>query len=133
MDDIDATEEWLQSWAVGVDRQAEQSAELTRRVAAVNGEAASRDGAIRVVVKASGQVDRLELDDRVRALPGQVLAGRIMEVLRLAEADVSARVADQAAQTVGTDTETGRAVVQSFETRFPAVDRGEQEGARRGW
>jgi hypothetical protein len=43
-----------------------------------------------------------------------------MSVMRRAQAVVSSRVAEQVRDTVGEDTETGRAVLNSFETRFPA-------------
>ena len=118
MSDIDAAEEWLDSWAGQVNAQAQRSVELSRRVAALTGSAQGRDGAIRVTVGSAGQMEHLELDDRVRELPGPRLAQEIMSVLRRAQADLSGQVAEQVRETVGEDTETGRAVVHSFDSRF---------------
>ena len=47
-------------------------------------------------------------------------------MIRHAQADLSRRVAEQVRDTVGADTETGRAVIHSFDTRFPTVE-GEDE------
>src|SRR3954452_6233968 len=93
--DIDAAEEWLDSWVGQVNAQAARSVELSRRVAALAGSAQGRDGAIRVTVGSAGQVERLELDDRVRELSGPRLAQEIMSVIRRAQAALSGQVAEQ--------------------------------------
>jgi YbaB/EbfC DNA-binding family len=119
MRDIDTAEEWLDAWTASVDAQAARAAELSRRVAALTGTARSEDGSIKVTVGSSGQVRELELDDRVQRLPGAELARQIMSVMAGAQAGLSAKVGDEVRATVGTETETGRAVIHSFETRFP--------------
>jgi hypothetical protein len=119
--DIDAAEEWLDSWTAGVSAQAERAAALARRVAALTGSAASPDGSIRVTVGSSGQVESLDLDDRE-------LARRILAVMRRAQANLTEQVADEVRATVGADTETGRAVIHSFENRFPERDADEEPG-----
>jgi hypothetical protein len=126
MDGIDAAEEWLDDWVGQVNAQAARSVDLSRRVAALTGTAEGRDGAIRVTVGSAGQVQRLELDDRVRELPGPRLAEEILSVMRRAQAALSGRVAEEVQATVGADTETGRAVIHSFDTRFPAAERQEE-------
>ena len=120
MSDVDAAEEWLDSWVGQVNAQAQRSVELSRRVAALTGSARGRDGAIRVTVGSAGQVESLELDDRVHELSGPRLAQEIMLVIRRAQGVLAGRVAEQVRETVGADTETGRAVLNSFESRFPA-------------
>ena len=126
MDGIDAAEEWLDTWVGEVNAQAARSVELSRRVAALTSTAEGRDGTIRVTVGSAGQVERLELDQRVQ-LTGPRLAEEIMSVMRRAQTALSGRVAEVVQDTVGADTETGRAVIQSFGTRFPMRDR---EGER---
>jgi hypothetical protein len=74
VDGIDAAEGWLDAWVVQVNAQAERSVELSRRVAALTGSAEGRDGAIRVTVGSAGQVERLDLDERVHELAGPRLA-----------------------------------------------------------
>ena len=120
--DIDAAENWLDSWAAGVSAQAERAAVLSRRVAGLTASASSADGSINVTVGASGQVEKLELDDRVQRLAGAELARQITAVMRSAQAKLSAEVANEVKATVGADSETGRAVLHSFESRFPSQD-----------
>jgi hypothetical protein len=43
-----------------------------------------------------------------------------MSVMRRAEAALSRRAADEVRMSVGEDTETGRAVLHSYDARFPA-------------
>jgi YbaB/EbfC DNA-binding family len=117
--DIDAAEEWLDSWVGQVNAQAERSVELSRRVAALTASAEGRDGAIRVTVGSAGQMERLDLDERVHELSGPRLAQEIMSVMSRAQAVLSGRAADEVRATVGEETETGRAVIQSFDSRFP--------------
>jgi YbaB/EbfC DNA-binding family protein len=119
MRDADAAEEWLDSWVAGVDARAARAVDLSRRVSTVTGEASSRDGSVSVAVGATGQLARLDIADRALTGSGERLSREIMRLVAQAQAQVAARVADQVEQTVGADSETGRAVIQSFATRFP--------------
>jgi hypothetical protein len=119
MRDIDSAEEWLETWAAGVDANAARAVELSRRVAALTGEATSRDGSISVAVGSAGQLERLDIEDRPSQLTGAQLSREIMSLIRRAQAQLSVRVAAQVEQTVGADTETGRAVIHSYAERFP--------------
>lgn len=120
MRDADAAEDWLDSWVAGVNAQASRATELARQVAALTARATSEDGSIAVTVGSNGQVEELDLDDRVQRLPGRELSRRILTVMRTAQQRLAAEVAEQVRDTVGADTETGRAVVNSYEQRFPA-------------
>ncbi|NUR70179.1 MAG: YbaB/EbfC family nucleoid-associated protein [Hamadaea sp.] len=128
---IDAAEEWLESWSAGVSEQAARAAQLSSRVASLTGKAESNDGSIRVTVGASGQVEKLELDDRVQQFRGADLAAQILGVMRKAQARLSQQVAEEVQATVGADTETGRAVIHSFDTRFPQPSEDDQDGGAR--
>jgi hypothetical protein len=119
MRDIDAAEDWLDAWTAGVNEQARAAADLARQVSARTGTAESPDGLIRVTVDSTGQVERLDLADPPAGLTGAELSRRIMRVMREAQARLAAAVAETVERTVGTDTETGRAVIHSFEARFP--------------
>jgi hypothetical protein len=78
------------------------------------------DGAIRVTVASSGNVTGLELDDRVQGYSGADLAAAILQVMRRAQAGLLDRVAAAVKETVGADSETGRAVLDNFAQRFAA-------------
>jgi hypothetical protein len=125
MGDIDSTQEWLASWAAGADAQTIRAAELSRRVATLTGEARSRDGSIAVAVGSAGQLVRLDIDGRPGQLTGAALSREIMALVRRAQIHLSAQVAGQVRDTVGADTETGRAMIDSYEERFPERPRRE--------
>jgi len=81
--DIDAAEEWLDSWVAGVDATAMRAVEMSRRVAALTGEAGNRDGSVTVVAGSAGQVVRLDLTDH------PALGREIMDLIARAQADLS--------------------------------------------
>ncbi|GAA5188364.1 hypothetical protein GCM10023322_38910 [Rugosimonospora acidiphila] len=133
MDGDGAAEDWLESWAGGVSARAARAVELSNRVAGLTGTAEASGGKIEVTVGSAGQLRDLRLDD---ASGGEELARRIMAVVRAAQADLSVRVAHEVRATVGEDTETGRAVIGSFQTRFPPADAqaaSQRNGARHDW
>ncbi|MFR9777790.1 YbaB/EbfC family nucleoid-associated protein [Micromonospora sp. MS34] len=117
--DADAAEDWVRSWAASVSDRAAQAQEMSRRVGDLTATAAGADGAVRVMVAASGVVTELRLDDRVRSWPAARIAAEIMATMHRAQAGLAGAVADVAAQAVGAGSETARAVVASYTTRFP--------------
>jgi phenylpyruvate tautomerase PptA (4-oxalocrotonate tautomerase family) len=117
---LDDAEDRVRSWSSRDPGSAEATTALADRVARLTASAAGDDGAIRVTVAGSGNVTGLMLDDRVQRLPGQELAAEIMRTVRRAQAGLAGRVAEAVEETVGADTETGRAVLESFARRFPA-------------
>jgi hypothetical protein len=119
MRDIDAAEDWLDSWAASANERARAAAELARQVSRLTGTARSSDGSIRVTVGSTGQVEDLHLTDPIGPVTGADLSRRIVRVIRAAQAKLSEEVAATVEQIVGADTETGRAVIGSFTTRFP--------------
>ena len=73
-----------------------------------------------MIVASSGNLSGLELTDDVRRMAGADLAAEILRVLRRAQAGLAEQAAEAVEETVGSDTEIGRAVLQSFAQRFPA-------------
>jgi YbaB/EbfC DNA-binding family protein len=94
------------------------AAALADRIATLTSSADGDRGAIRVTVAGSGNLTGLELDDRVQAYPGADLAAAILRVMRRAQAGLVDRVAGAVEDTVGTDSDTGRTVLDSFAQRF---------------
>jgi DNA-binding protein YbaB len=131
--DLEDADEWVRSWSASVSARAEAAAQLADRVASISTTATGADGAIRVTVAGSGVVTGLELDDRVHKLPGAELAEEILRAMRRAQSMLTGKVATAVDETVGSDTETGRAVIGSFELRYPTdeddVDRERKGGA----
>jgi hypothetical protein len=106
--------------STGVNRAPGAAAALADRMATLTSSADGDEGAIRVTVASSGNLTGLELDDRVQGYSGADLAAQILQVVRRAQAGLVDRVAAAVGETVGVDSETGRAVLDSFEQRFPA-------------
>ncbi|GII22246.1 YbaB/EbfC family nucleoid-associated protein [Planosporangium mesophilum] len=121
-DDADA---WVDSWAAGISAHARAAQELSERVSMLSVSASGRDGAVRVTVAGSGVMTDLTLDDRVLRWSADEIAAQVMSVMRRAQGSLAARVAEVADETVGADSETGRAVVDGFARRFPALQEGE--------
>jgi hypothetical protein len=69
-------------------------------------------------------------------MSGSDLAAEIMATMRRAQRRLTELVAEAARETVGVDSETGRAVLAGFERRFPAStedDDRDPPGAARAW
>ncbi|MEU5903271.1 YbaB/EbfC family nucleoid-associated protein [Micromonospora sp. NPDC047467] len=135
--DPDAAQEFLHSWTARLSTRAQAAAELSDRVATITASAVGADGAVRVTVAVSGAVTDLQLDNRVQRMTGSELAGIIMATIARAQAGLIEQVSIAVHDTVGTDSETGRAVTDTFARRFPRLpdeqpDRRERD-ARNGW
>jgi hypothetical protein len=115
---LEASADAMRSWSAQVAGRTEAAAALADRVASLTASADGADGAIRATVAGSGILIGLELDDGV-TLTGADLAAEIMRVIRRAQAGLVEWVADAVDETVGVDTETGKAVLDSFAQRFP--------------
>ena len=128
---LDSAEEWLRSWTAQADARAQAAMLMSQRVADLSSTVSVADGAITVTVAGSGVVTGLKLDDRVQRLSGRDLAGQIMGAIQKAQAGLNAMVATVVEETVGPQSETGQAVLGSFERRFPVVG-DESEGSQGG-
>jgi DNA-binding protein YbaB len=109
----------------GTPRSPSSAAALADRVATLSASATGGDGAVTVTVAGSGLVTGLRLDDR---LGGEALSAEILHTMRRAQAAVATQVAAAVDETVGTESETGRVVLDGFVRRPPGEpdDSGEQ-------
>ncbi|MGV9211030.1 YbaB/EbfC family nucleoid-associated protein [Micromonospora sp. RB23] len=123
-----ATENFVASWAAGISERAARAHELSERVATMSATAEGADGAVQVTVAASGAMTDLRLDDRVLRWRADEIAAEVLAVMRRAQGRLAPQVAEAAAETVGADSETARAVVGSYESRFPEVPEEDEQG-----
>ncbi|WP_229071061.1 hypothetical protein [Actinoplanes sp. DH11] len=130
MRDIDAADEWLADWTARIDAQAARAAQLAQRVAGLSAQARGRYAV--VTVGANGQVEGLELDDQMYGLSPHELSDEILTVMRSAQAHLVSMVAEEVHDTVGADSETGRAVIDGFARRFPPPPPPSAPGDSRG-
>ena len=115
---IEASQDATLAWGAPVPARTEAAAALADRVASLTASAGGADGAIRATVASSGILTGLQIDDRVD-LTGTRLAEEIMRTMRRAQAGLTKQVARAVEETVGADTETGKAVLDGFAQRFP--------------
>jgi hypothetical protein len=90
-------------------------------VSGLSGKARSQDGHVEVTVASSGALVDLRLADDIRRYPASRIAEQVLATVRAAELDLVSQVRTAAAETVGLDSETGRAVVATFASRLPSV------------
>ena len=90
---------------------------LADRLAALSASATGDDGGVTVTVAGSGIVTGLRLDDRVRRLDGAELSAEILRTMRRAQAALAEQVESAVGDTVGAESEAGRAVLKTIVQR----------------
>jgi hypothetical protein len=118
--DLEDADTRTRSWSEPEPGRSSAISALADRVSTLTASATGADRAVRVTVASSGIVTDLELDDRVQRMSGAELSEEILRVMRRAQAGLADRVVEAVRDTVGEDTETGRAVLASYGRRFPA-------------
>jgi DNA-binding protein YbaB len=122
--DADAADRWVDDWLAGIEERAAQAKDLSERLAQLTGSARSDDGLIEVSVGSSGTVTDLRLDEDIRRQPAARTAREILAAMRTAQAALAEQMSAAVAETVGAETEVGRAVVASFPSRPADSGRG---------
>jgi DNA-binding protein YbaB len=123
--DLDDADSWVDGWQAAAERRAEQARELSARVAALRAVARSADGLVEVTVSGDGMLTDLRLDDRIRSQSGARTSAQVLSMLRQAQAELAGKVADAAGTVMG-DSETARAIIHSYQQRFPTVGNPDQ-------
>ena len=114
-------EQWLDNWERNATEQAAKAREMADQVGNVQTSASSKDGSVTVTVVASGAMVDLRLSDQIRRFSAGELANEILTVMRAAQARLTSQVSEITARTLGPDSEAGRAIVGSYQQRFPDV------------
>src|SRR5690349_23989484 len=117
--DLDAAERLVDDWQTGFEQRAEQARDLAGRLAALTASARSADGLVTVTVGPDGTMTGLQLDEEVRRQPAAETARQILATQAAARADLIARATEVTVETVGADSETGKAVLASLAQRRP--------------
>jgi len=81
------------------------------------------DGIVQVTVGSGGQITGLRLDEEIRRQPAATTARQILAAISLAEVAPVRDFAQVTADTVGLDSATGRAVMNSLNLRLGLSDR----------
>ena len=120
--DLDEAERLVDDWQAGFEERATQARELAARLAALTATARSEDDLVTVTVGGSGAIAGLALEEGIRDQPAVDTARTILATLRAAQAALTKAATDVTAETVGADTETGRAVIASYVARQSPAD-----------
>jgi DNA-binding protein YbaB len=115
--DLDAAERMVDDWQAGFGERAAQARELAAQLSRLTATARSEDGLIEVTVGSAGTLVGLELEEGIRRRPAAETAREILIVLAAAQAAMTEAATEVTAETVGADSETGRAVISSFTAR----------------
>lgn len=111
---LERIDEWERGFAV---RAAEAKA-LAERTSQLSATASDRDALVEVTVGSNGQVTDLRLDERIRRQPAATTARQILVAMRAAQEDLVRKISEAAAETVGMESETGRAVLAGLHARL---------------
>ena len=124
---LDAAEQWVDDWQSGIEQQAAGARALAARLAEVDGSARSADGLIEAFVDSSGGITDLRLDEGIRRHSSQHTAREILATIAAAQSAMAKQAAVAVAETVGQDSETGKAILASFQ-RFDSTTAGRDRG-----
>ncbi|MBL7260590.1 YbaB/EbfC family nucleoid-associated protein [Paractinoplanes lichenicola] len=120
--DLEDAARMIEDWQAGVEARAAQTRELSGRLAAVTATARSDDGLVELTVGATGDLVRLELGEGIRGRPADETARAILATLHAARQALTAQVTAVTTEVVGAESETGRAVIESYARRLRAPD-----------
>jgi YbaB/EbfC DNA-binding family len=121
---LDEAARLVDDWQADIEARAARARRLAARLGALTADARSADGLVSVTVGSSGAITGLELTEGIRDRPADETARAILATVRAAQASLVAAVTAAAAETVGADSETGKAVIASYVSRLapPAPD-----------
>lgn len=117
--DLSAAEHRINDWQAAIEHRATQARELAGRLAGLTATARSDDDLVTVTVGATGGLTGLELNEAIRRQPAADTAAQILATLAAAQADLTTQATTITEETVGADSETGRAVIASLTRRRP--------------
>ena len=120
--DPDEAERMVDQWQAGFEARAAQARDLAARLGTLTATARSHDDLISVTVGSTGAITDLELAEEIRQRPAAETARAILAVMRAAQASLTDAATTVTAETVGADSETGRAVIASYVSRQSPAD-----------
>ena len=115
--------ERIDEWQHAFEERAAQATALTERTSSLSATAREGDGIVEVTVGSGGQITGLRLDEEIRRQPAATTAQQILAAISSAKASLVRDFAQVTADTVGLDSATGKAVMNSLNVRLGLTDR----------
>jgi hypothetical protein len=112
----------IDEWECGFAERAARAKALADRTARLAATARGGDGLIEVTVGPNGQVTDLRLDEEIRRQPAATTARQILSTVRAAQRTLLRQVKEVAAETVGADSATGKAILDGLSARLSVDD-----------
>jgi DNA-binding protein YbaB len=107
-------ERQVDEWQEGFERRAARAREMAARMAGLQASARSSDGLIEVTVGRSGELTDLTLSEQTRHRSAASLARAILATVADARAELADKATTVVSETIGADSEAGRAVLDSY-------------------
>jgi hypothetical protein len=120
--DLDEAARLVDDWRAGFEARAAQARALAARLGALTATARSDDRLVSVTVGSTGAITDLELAEEIRQRPAAETARAVLAVMRAAQASLTDAATTVTAETVGAESETGRAVIASYVSRQSRPD-----------
>lgn len=118
--DLDSAEQWASDWEARAREQLFNAQEMAARVSDLKATAENRDRTVSVTVEANGVPTTIKLSEAVSGWHPDRISTEILATMAKAQAKLTVAVTQVAEETVGADSETGRAVLSTYHNRFPA-------------
>lgn len=113
----DEADRTIDDWQAGFDRRAAQARELARRMEGLTASARSPDRLVKVTVGRSGELTDLWLDEETRQRPAARTAREILDAVAAARVALGKKVEEAVADTIGAESDTGKAVLEGYKTK----------------
>lgn len=120
--------DWLDEWKQKAAKQLEQSQAMVARMEQITAKATSADGKITVSVDAQGIVTDLKLRDDVKGDNATKTAAAIMSTMAKARNELGRTASQVVKDTVGHESETGKAIMAGFRRRLRKPETPAAEG-----
>jgi len=120
--DLDEADRLVDDWQAGFETRAAQARALAARLGSLTATAHSDDELVTVSIGASGAISDLALEEGIRDRPASETARAILATLREAQASLTKAATEATAETVGADSETGKAVIAAYVARQGSAD-----------
>ena len=116
----DETAAALDRWVADAEAMAAKYQQLSAEVDRVSVAETTPDGLITVTVNSAGIVTDLRITERATGMPGPKIAAGVLWAMRRAQSRIAAQVAELMKATVGDDTAMVNAVMDRYNSTFPA-------------
>ncbi|MEU5871011.1 YbaB/EbfC family nucleoid-associated protein [Glycomyces sp. NPDC047369] len=112
----------IEDWKARADAAAASALAASERLQALTATASDDNGTVTITVDADGMMTKIELSHRVQKQSAHFTEAAVMEVYRKAQAQLAAAAKEVVADSVGSGSATGKALMSGYERRLERLD-----------